>query len=123
MARRDEASEGSRRTVVGPSSDDHIHNQLTSGNSDSFEKNVYSHLKSYPSNPVLPLPSYTNEYQISSSGLSGIANVAISSEACPDAKPFVLQDFLGMLTLSTENVFFFLLFTTIIYSVIRYFWF
>ncbi|CAJ1975058.1 unnamed protein product [Sphenostylis stenocarpa] len=93
-ARKDEASEGSRRTVVGPSSDDHIHNQLTSGNIDSFEKIVYSHsVKSYPSNAVLPLQSYTNEYQISSSGLSGIANVATSSEACAGAKPFALQDF------------------------------
>lgn len=102
MARKDEANEGSRRTVVGPSSDDHIHNQLTSGNSNSFETNVYSHsVKSYPSNPVLPLPNYTNEYQISSSGLSGIANVATSSEARPDAKPIVFQDFLGMVTLST----------------------
>ncbi|XP_068481651.1 TITAN-like protein isoform X1 [Phaseolus vulgaris] len=95
VARKDEANEGSRRTVVGPSSDDHIHNQLTSGNSNSFETNVYSHsVKSYPSNPVLPLPNYTNEYQISSSGLSGIANVATSSEARPDAKPIVFQDFL-----------------------------
>ncbi|XP_017422577.1 TITAN-like protein isoform X1 [Vigna angularis] len=94
-ARKDEASEGSRRTVVGPSNDDHIHNQLTSGNSDSFEKNVYSHsVNSYPSNPVLPLQSYTNEYQISSSGLSGIANVATSSETCPDSKPFALPDLL-----------------------------
>ncbi|XP_027904302.1 TITAN-like protein isoform X4 [Vigna unguiculata] len=94
-ARKDEASEGSRRTVVGPSSDDHIHNQLTSGNSDSFEKNVYSHsVNSYPSNPVLPLQSYTNEYQISSSGLSGMANVATSPEAYLDAKPLALPDLL-----------------------------
>ncbi|XP_014632002.1 TITAN-like protein isoform X1 [Glycine max] len=88
-ARKDEASEGSRRTVIGPSSDD-IH----SGNVDSFEKNVYSNsLKSYPSNAVLPLQSYTNEYQVSCSGLSGVATGATSSEVCSGANNFSLQDF------------------------------
>ncbi|KAK7410999.1 hypothetical protein VNO78_02301 [Psophocarpus tetragonolobus] len=91
-ARSDESSEGSRRAVIGPSSDD-IHNQLNNGNNDSFE-NVYSHsVKSYPSNAVLPLQSYTNEYQISCSGLPGVANFATTSEACSGANPFALQDF------------------------------
>ncbi|XP_020210727.1 TITAN-like protein isoform X2 [Cajanus cajan] len=92
VARKDEASEGCRGKVFGPSSDD-IHNQVHSGNVDSLE-NVYSHsVKSYPSNAVLPLQCYTNESQISCSGLSGVANVATSSEASSAAIPFALQDF------------------------------
>ncbi|RDX73302.1 TITAN-like protein, partial [Mucuna pruriens] len=102
VARKDETSEGSRRS-------DDIHNQLNSGNIDSFE-NVYSHsVKSYPSNDVLPLQYYTNEYhyQVSCSGLSGDANVATDSGACSGANTFALQDFAGMLTLSIENVIFY----------------
>ncbi|CAL0319849.1 unnamed protein product [Lupinus luteus] len=59
-------------TVFGPSTD--IHNQQKNGNIDSFD-NVYSHsVKSHPSNGVLPLQCFTNEYQVSYSGLSGVGN-------------------------------------------------
>nr|KYP69554.1 Coiled-coil domain-containing protein 84 [Cajanus cajan] len=106
VARKDEASEGCRGKVFGPSSDD-IHNQVHSGNVDSLE-NVYSHsVKSYPSNAVLPLQCYTNESQISCSGLSGVANVATSSEASSAAIPFALQDFAGMLFMFIGNVSFY----------------
>ncbi|XP_057424193.1 TITAN-like protein [Lotus japonicus] len=99
MARENEAalpSEGSCCGAVsaGPSSDI----QFNNGNIDSFE-NVYSNsVKSYPSNVVLPLHSYTNEYQVSSSGLSGVGNIGQldignSSEACSSGNPFALQDF------------------------------
>lgn len=116
-ARKDEASEGSRRTVIGPSSDD-IH----SGNVDSFEKNVYSNsLKSYPSNAVLPLQSYTNEYQVSCSGLSGVATGATSSEVCSGANNFSLQDFAGMLILSIENFMFYSLQLLCIYFLCAHF--
>ncbi|KAJ1386191.1 coiled-coil domain-containing protein [Sesbania bispinosa] len=101
MALKKEAvfpGEGGHGTV-GPSSD--IHNQLNNGNIDSFE-NVYSHsVKSYPSNAVLPLHCYTNEYQVSSSGLSGVGNTGLLDldnsslplEACSSANPIALQDF------------------------------
>lgn len=105
MARENEAalpSEGSCCGAVsaGPSSDI----QFNNGNIDSFE-NVYSNsVKSYPSNVVLPLHSYTNEYQVSSSGLSGVGNIGQldignSSEACSSGNPFALQDFAGLLIL------------------------
>ncbi|XP_027335049.1 TITAN-like protein isoform X1 [Abrus precatorius] len=99
LARNDEAvlpSAGRRRTVFGPSSD--IHNQLDNGNIDSFQ-NVYSH--SVKSNAVLPLQCYTNEYQVSCSGLSGVGNTglleidttSLASEECYGANPLALQDF------------------------------
>ncbi|XP_061371805.1 TITAN-like protein [Gastrolobium bilobum] len=87
------------RAVFGTSSD--IHNQLNNGNIDSFD-NVYSHsLKSYPSTGVLPLQCYTNEYQVSCSGQSGVSNTglldidtsSLPSEACSGTNPFALQDF------------------------------
>ncbi|XP_073225158.1 TITAN-like protein isoform X2 [Cicer arietinum] len=102
MALKKEAdlqSEGSHGAVSGPSSD--IHNQLKNGNSDSFE-NIYSHsVKSYPSNVVLPLHCYTNEYQVSSSEHSGVGNTglldidnsSLPSEACSSANSLALQDF------------------------------
>ncbi|KAI5404638.1 hypothetical protein KIW84_051699 [Lathyrus oleraceus] len=92
-------SEGSPGAVFGPSSD--IHNQLNSGNIDSFE-NIYSHsMKSYPSNVVLPLHCHTNKYQVSSSGHSGVGNTglldidksSLPSEAGSSANPLALQDF------------------------------
>ncbi|KAL5074935.1 hypothetical protein RYX36_013919 [Vicia faba] len=91
-------SEGSPGAVFRPSSD--IHNQLNNGNTDSFE-NIYSHsMKSYPSNVVLPLHCHTNEYQVSSSGHSGVGNTglldidnSLPSEACSSANPLALQDF------------------------------
>lgn len=113
MALKKEAdlqSEGSHGAVSGPSSD--IHNQLKNGNSDSFE-NIYSHsVKSYPSNVVLPLHCYTNEYQVSSSEHSGVGNTglldidnsSLPSEACSSANSLALQDFAGMLTLYIEDV-------------------
>lgn len=103
-------SEGSPGSVFGPSSD--IHNQLNSGNIDSFE-NIYSHsMKSYPSNVVLPLHCHTNKHQVSSSGHSGVGNTglldidksSLPSEAGSIANPLALQDFAGMLTLSIGNV-------------------
>ncbi|KAI4336323.1 hypothetical protein L6164_014862 [Bauhinia variegata] len=93
-------SEGSQGAVFGPSSD--IHNQVNYGNIDSFE-NIYSHsVKSYPSNGVLPLQYYTNEHQVSYSGLSGGANADLLShsvasslplETCSGASTYVLKDF------------------------------
>ncbi|KAK7302246.1 hypothetical protein RJT34_13131 [Clitoria ternatea] len=103
LARKNEdvlPSGGCRRTVIGPSSDN-IHNQPNNGNIDSFE-NVYSHsVKSYPSNDVLPLQCYTNEYQVSCSGLSGVTNTglldigtsSLPSGGFPGANSSPLQDF------------------------------
>lgn len=95
------SSEGCRGAVIEPSSD--IHNQPNNGNIDSFE-NVYSHsVKSYPSNGVLPLQFYTNEYQVS--GLSGVGNAGLLDNgtslvpleaSCFGSNPFALQDFAGM---------------------------
>ncbi|KAE9604266.1 hypothetical protein Lal_00002284 [Lupinus albus] len=106
MALKNEAgssSEGCRGgAVIGPSSD--IHNQHNNGNIDSFD-NVYSHsVKSHPSNGVLPLQCYTNEYQVSYSGLSGVGNAGLldnnvttpslpSEISSSGANPFSLQNF------------------------------
>ncbi|XP_061340203.1 TITAN-like protein [Gastrolobium bilobum] len=102
MALKNEAvlsSEECCGAVFGPSSD--IHNQLNNGKIDSFE-NVYSHsVESYSPNGVFPLQCYTNEYQVSCSGQSGVGNTGLldidtsflTSEACSGANPFALQDF------------------------------
>ncbi|RHN73786.1 putative Coiled-coil domain-containing protein [Medicago truncatula] len=83
--------------VFGPSSD--IHNQSNNENIDSFKNNIYSN--SVNSNVVLPLHCYTNEYQVSSSGHSGVGNTglldigksSLPSEACSSANTLALQDF------------------------------
>lgn len=101
-------SEESPGAVFGPSSD--IHNQSNNENIDSFKNNIHSN--SVNSNVVLPLHCYTNEYQVSSSGHSGVGNTglldigksSLPSEACSSANTLALQDFAGMLTLSIGNV-------------------
>jgi hypothetical protein len=104
-------NEESPGAVFGPSSD--IHNQSNNENIDSFENNIYSNsVNSYPSNVVLPLHCHTNEYQVSSSGHSGVGNTglldigkfSLPSEACSSVNTLALQDFAGMLTLSIGNV-------------------
>lgn len=108
------SSEGCRGgAVFGPSSD--IHNQNNNGTIDSFD-NVYSHsVKSHPSNGVLPLQCYTNEYQVSCSGISGVANAGLLDKnvttsslpleaSCSGANPFASKNFAGMHILSIGNV-------------------
>ncbi|RHN73783.1 putative Coiled-coil domain-containing protein [Medicago truncatula] len=93
-------SEESPGAVFGPSSD--IHNQSNNENIDSFKNNIYSN--SVNSNVVLPLHCYTNEYQVSSSGHSGVGNTglldigksSLPSEACSSANTLALQDFAGI---------------------------
>ena len=105
-ALKDEAvssSEGCYGTLAGPSTD--IHNQLNYGNIDNFE-NVYSHpLESYPSNGVLPMQYYTNECQVSYSGISGVGNAgllnhngnsSIPVETCSGVNSSELKDFGGI---------------------------
>lgn len=102
----DTLSEKCHGPVFGPSSD--IHNQLNYGNIDKFDV-TYSHsVKSHPSNGVLPLQYYTNEYQVSDSGIAGFSNAcqlshgttSLPLETCSSADSFHSKDFAGMHILS-----------------------
>ncbi|XP_059444467.1 TITAN-like protein isoform X2 [Corylus avellana] len=66
------SSEGPIGPVFAPLND--IHNELNYGNIDSFENSSIQSVKSSLSNGVMPLHYYTNEYQVSHSGLSEVAN-------------------------------------------------
>ncbi|XP_062169878.1 TITAN-like protein isoform X2 [Alnus glutinosa] len=66
------SSEGPIGPLFGPSND--IHNELNYGNIDSFENSSIQSVKSSLSNGVMPLHYYTNEYQVSHSDLSEVAN-------------------------------------------------
>lgn len=65
--------EGPIGPVFGPLND--IHNEHNYGNIDSFENSSIQSVKSSFSNGVMPLHYHTNEYQVSHSGISGVANV------------------------------------------------
>ncbi|KAF7833984.1 TITAN-like protein isoform X1 [Senna tora] len=96
------SSEKCHGAEVRPSSD--IHNQLNYGNIDKFDIS-YSHshsVKSHPSNGVLPLQYYTNEYQVSNSEISSVRNACPIShdntysrhlETCSGADSFNSKDF------------------------------
>ncbi|XP_044494162.1 TITAN-like protein isoform X2 [Mangifera indica] len=65
--------EGSRGALFGPSNN--IHNELSFENMNNFENNNVQPLYSNISNGVIPLQFHTNEYQVSHSGLSEVANI------------------------------------------------
>lgn len=62
----------SRGPLVGASND--IHNELNYGNVNSFENSNIDYVNLRNSNDVMPLQYHTNEYQVSHSGLSEVAN-------------------------------------------------
>ncbi|XP_065873018.1 TITAN-like protein [Euphorbia lathyris] len=64
---------GGSHVLVGPSND--IQNELNHKNINRFENINFEPHKSNCSNGVMPLQYYTNEYQISNSGLSTEANI------------------------------------------------
>ncbi|XP_031280002.1 TITAN-like protein isoform X3 [Pistacia vera] len=67
------SGEGSRGRLFGPSND--IHNELSFENMNNFENNNIHPLNSNISSGVIPLQFHTNEYQVSHSGLSEVANI------------------------------------------------
>lgn len=75
----------SRGHLVGPSND--IHNELNYGNVNSFENSNIDYVNLRNSNGVMPLQYHTNEYQVSHSGLSEIANVGLFPEDVPSSLP------------------------------------
>lgn len=98
---------------VGASND--IRNELDHEIINNFENNTFNPFVSNLSNGVMPLQSYTNEYQISHSGLSegmdGCPSVhdAISSlplEACSGTSLWNSNDLRGMYNLFMYCLFF-----------------
>ncbi|XP_042949148.1 TITAN-like protein isoform X1 [Carya illinoinensis] len=94
------STEGPIGPVLGPSHD--IHNELNSGNIDSFENCSIQSVKSSHSNGVLPLQCYTNEYQVSHSGRFEVpsagmyeydAQSSLPAETCSGKKISELMDF------------------------------
>ncbi|GMY15123.1 TITAN-like protein [Fagus crenata] len=86
------SSQGAIGPVVGPLND--IHNEHNYGNIDSFENSSIQSVKSSLSNGVMPLQYYTNEYQVSHSGLYEVTNVGSSlpAETCSDTNLWNLKD-------------------------------
>ncbi|KAJ9140162.1 hypothetical protein P3X46_030842 [Hevea brasiliensis] len=67
------SNDRSNMLQVGPSND--IRNELKNKNINDFENCTFDPIKSNLSNGVMPLHYFTNEYQISHSGLSADTNV------------------------------------------------
>ena len=89
------SSQGAIGPVVGPLND--IHNEHNYGNIDSFENSSIQSVKSSLSNGVMPLQYYTNEYQVSHSGLYEVTNVGsyLPAETCSDTNLWNLNDSRG----------------------------
>lgn len=66
----------SASSSLGPAND--IHNQVQYENFDNFGNNNIHSVESSSSISVLPLHSYTNEYQVSNSSYSGSSDVSNS---------------------------------------------
>lgn len=66
-------SQGSCGVVYGSSND--IHNNVDFENINNLEQNTINTLKSSYSNVVMPLQYNTNEYQISNSRCTEVANI------------------------------------------------
>ncbi|KAF3436891.1 hypothetical protein FNV43_RR19644 [Rhamnella rubrinervis] len=75
----------SRGPLVGPSND--IHNELNYGNVNSFANNNIDYVNLRNSNGVMPLQYHTNEYQVSHSELSEVANVGLFPEDVSSSLP------------------------------------
>ncbi|XP_015882188.2 TITAN-like protein isoform X2 [Ziziphus jujuba] len=71
--------------LVGPLND--IHNELNYGNVNSFENNNIDSVNLRISNGVMPLQYHTNEYQVSHSGFSKVANVSLFPEDVSSSLP------------------------------------
>ncbi|CAK7336721.1 unnamed protein product [Dovyalis caffra] len=70
------SGDGSGGMQVGPSND--IRNEINLENINSFENNSLDNVNLNISNGVMPLQYYTNEYQISNSGVSAVTNAGPS---------------------------------------------
>ncbi|GKV05483.1 hypothetical protein SLEP1_g17488 [Rubroshorea leprosula] len=68
-----DASKGSSEVPYGSSND--IHRRLNNENITNIDQNTVNHLQSNHLNPVNPLQYHTYEYQISHSGVNGVANI------------------------------------------------
>ncbi|KAM3752021.1 hypothetical protein ACB098_04G156800 [Castanea mollissima] len=93
------SSQGAIGREIGPLND--IHNENNYGNIDNFENSSIPSVKSSLSNGVMPLQYYTNEYQVSRSGLYEATNVGmfaddfgsfLPAETCSDTNLWNLKD-------------------------------
>lgn len=121
------SSEGPIGPVFGPSND--IHNELNYGNIDSFENSSIQSVKSSLSNGVMPLHYYTNEYQVSHSGLSEVANFgtfahdvnsSLPAETCSGTNLCDLKDLQGMYILFIFYITSFYFFNYLLIQVIQF---
>ena len=96
------SSQGAIGPEIGPLND--IHNENNYGNIDNFENSSIQSVKSSLSNGVMPLQYYTNEYQVSHSGLYEATNVGmfahdfgsfLPAETCSDTNLWNLKDIRG----------------------------
>lgn len=79
------SNKASCRPLVGPSND--IHNELNYGNVNNFENNNIDSVNLRISNGVMPLQYHTNEYQVSHSGFSKVANASLFPEDVTSSLP------------------------------------
>lgn len=111
---KSEAVAANKATFVGPPNN--IHNELNYVNADSFigSNDIHS-VNSSISNNVIPLQCHTNEYQVSNSGLSGVANSSFYSADVTSCLPLETHSGTSSVNLSssTGNIFLFVLYSVI----------